>query len=289
MNDADFRQTEGFTEEQLYSTASFQSKDLRGIGLADLDMTAWDFRGQDLTGASLQHSNLTIAKLNGADLRGADLSRSTMALAELNGADLRNANLDDTDRLLLPWAMADSQTLYNQWTTFVPGFDPQAAGLTFVASPAGDLDANDALDVVDVDALVRKIRTGRSQPLWLPNGAYDLNQDGMIDEQDLHVWVKDLKNTWFGDANLDLEFNSGDMVQVFAAGKYETEEAAGWSEGDWKGDGVFDSSDMVAAFADGGYEQGLKTAANVVPEPASAIVLLASLVIIATHRRRFDP
>ena len=33
------------------------------------------------------------------------------------------------------------------------------------------------------------------------------------------IWVNDLKNTWIGDANLDLEFNSGDMVQVFVAGQ----------------------------------------------------------------------
>ena len=52
---------------------------------------------------------------------------------------------------------------------------------------------------------------------------YDLNGDGVVDFEDRKLWVEDsaFKNTWIGDANLDLEFNSCDMVQVFAAGKYE--------------------------------------------------------------------
>ena len=42
---------DGFTKEQLYSTASYQQRNLRGIGLSDNDLTGWDFSGQDLTGA----------------------------------------------------------------------------------------------------------------------------------------------------------------------------------------------------------------------------------------------
>ncbi len=51
---------------------------------------------------------------------------------------------------------------------------------------------------------------------------FDVNQDGIVDELDLSDWVTTIKHTWFGDANLDGEFNSGDLVQVLAAGKYET-------------------------------------------------------------------
>jgi hypothetical protein len=56
-----------------------------------------------------------------------------------------------------------------------------------------------------------------------------------------------------GDANRDGLFNSGDLVQVFQFGKYQTGEPALWSEGDWNGDGYFDTSDMVLAFQSGGY------------------------------------
>ena len=56
--------------------------------------------------------------------------------------------------------------------------------------------------------------------------AFDLNDDGVVNYADREVWVNDLKNTWIGDANLNGEFNSGDMVQVFSRGKYETGEDA---------------------------------------------------------------
>jgi hypothetical protein len=79
------------------------------------------------------------------------------------------------------------------------------------------------------------------------------------------------------------------MTQVFAAGKYETGEEAGWANGDWNGDGFFSSRDMVAAFVDGGYEMGPRTDAAAVPEPTSAVLLLGSLIFIATRRRCLDP
>ena len=68
------------------------------------------------------------------------------------------------------------------------------------------------------------------------------------------------------------------QVQVFAAGKYETGQPAGWADGDWDANSVFDSSDLVAAFADGGYEQGQKVSSTAaVPEPASAALLLLAI------------
>ena len=71
---------------------------------------------------------------------------------------------------------------------------------------------------------------------------------------DHEIWVHELKHTWYGDADLNDEFNSNDFVQVFQAGKYETVLDAGWAEGDWDASGTFDSSDFVVAFQDGGYD-----------------------------------
>ena len=44
-------------------------------------------------------------------------------------------------------------------------------------------------------------------------------------------------------------------AEYFDRTGYPEGEIAGWSDGDWNGDGVFDSSDMVTAFVDGGYEK----------------------------------
>ncbi|MCP4193349.1 MAG: tandem-95 repeat protein [Planctomycetaceae bacterium] len=68
-----------------------------------------------------------------------------------------------------------------------------------------------------------------------------------------------------GDANRDGKFNSSDLVQVFAAGKFEdgTPNNSTWEEGDWDGDGDFTSSDIVIAFQAGHYSAAAK--ANVSP------------------------
>ena len=133
---------------------------------------------------------------------------------------------------------------------------------------SSDCDANGVLGAADVDLLSAEIGAGTNQ------SQFDLDGDRRVDEDDHGIWVKDAMNTWFGDANLDGEFNSSDMVQVFTGGKYETEQEAGWAEGDWNASGFFDSGDMVAAFTDGGYEQGQRTAAQSVPEPTSVLPLM---------------
>ena len=118
--------------------------------------------------------------------------------------------------------------------------------------------------------------------------AYDLNADTHVNQLDRYRWVKWFKGTYFGDADLSSEFTSSDMVQVFAAGKYETGKDAGWAEGDWNGDGIFNSSDMVAAFVDGGYEKGPPMNATAVPEPISVMLLMTGLIAVVVWQRRFQ-
>ncbi|MEZ6119157.1 MAG: pentapeptide repeat-containing protein [Pirellulaceae bacterium] len=60
----------GFTKEQLYSTASYQAKDLHGIGLSSNDLSGWDFSDQKLDAASFRSSTLTNADQTGATIVG---------------------------------------------------------------------------------------------------------------------------------------------------------------------------------------------------------------------------
>jgi uncharacterized protein YjbI with pentapeptide repeats len=93
----------GFTKEQLYSTASYQAKDLRGIRLSavpvgyslDSDLSGWDFSAQDLTGASFVYANLSGADLSGATLingRFSGVQNLTYFEANLRNADLTAAD-----------------------------------------------------------------------------------------------------------------------------------------------------------------------------------------------------
>lgn len=57
-----------------------------------------------------------------------------------------------------------------------------------------------------------------------------------------------------GDANLDNQFDSSDLTQLFQGGAYETGQPATWTTGDFDGDGLFTSSDLVLANQSGSYE-----------------------------------
>lgn len=136
----------------------------------------------------------------------------------------------------------------------------------------GDLDGDEQLDITDINQLTDAIADATDDL------KFDVNWSGTIDETDLDSWVHSAKKTFFGDANLDDQFNTGDLVQVLGARKYETQEHAGWGEGDWNGDGVFDTGDLVKALDDGGYEMGPRGNAVAVPEPTGWLLLIMGLL-----------
>jgi hypothetical protein len=140
----------------------------------------------------------------------------------------------------------------------------------------GDFDGNSTLDAADIDLLNAEIRSGAN------NASFDLTQDNLVDQNDRTRWVKDLRKTWFGDANMDGEFNSADFVGVFQLGQYEDGVAGNstWVSGDWNGDTEFDSADFVYAFQDGGYERGPLTAVANVPEPSLGVLIAGCLLFV---------
>ncbi|MCA9212207.1 MAG: hypothetical protein KDB27_04005 [Planctomycetales bacterium] len=124
-----------------------------------------------------------------------------------------------------------------------------------------------------IDELFAAIREGTGGDL------YDVSFDGFVDSEDIRAWVHQIANTYFGDANLDGEFNAADLTLVFESGQYEDGVGGNsiWSTGDWNGDGEFDSRDFVLAFQDGGYEEGPRPAAVPVPEPSSVWLFLVAI------------
>jgi hypothetical protein len=140
--------------------------------------------------------------------------------------------------------------------------------------PRGDFNDDGLVDEVDINLLFAQIRAA------VPDVDFDLTGDAMVNETDRDEMILNVLGTTFGDANLDGIFNSSDLVQVFAVGKYEDNAPlnAGWSDGDWNADGDFGTGDLVLAFQQGGY-----TAAS---EPAHA---LARQHILAATLAWLDP
>lgn len=145
----------------------------------------------------------------------------------------------------------------------------------------GDFNENGELDVDDIDMLSAAAFAGNNP------AEFDLNGDGNVDQLDRSAWIVELKNTWFGDSNLDGEFNSSDFVLVFTGGEYEDAEGGNstWAEGDWNGDGEFNSSDFVVAFSGGGFEVGPRVATQTVPEPGAIVLIVAGLLGLTAIRR----
>jgi uncharacterized protein YjbI with pentapeptide repeats len=100
-----YRSSPGLSASQLYSTASYQNRDLTGLGLGGINAAAWNFRSQNLTSATFLGSTLTSADFAGATINHAVFSNSTLpfAAAQLTSTasfasrDLRGVKLLATD------------------------------------------------------------------------------------------------------------------------------------------------------------------------------------------------
>jgi len=198
-----------------------------------------------------------------------------MDVVSFSGQDI--AQIDDQDSTMIgvfsPDPLGEEGEILN--AGLVVKFLFQEAGIP------GDFDSNGVLEANDIDLLSAEVRAGSNTP------SFDLNDDNLVNNGDRTVWVNELKQTYFGDADLNGEFNSGDFVIVFQAGEYEDGVAgnSGWATGDWDGDTEFASGDFVVAFQAGGFEQGPRAAVAAVPEPASW-VLLSLALLMTFHRRR---
>jgi hypothetical protein len=143
----------------------------------------------------------------------------------------------------------------------------------------GDFNLNGSLDLPDINDLTGQSASGAN------TATYDLNGDALVNEGDIGVWINDLFNSWVGDANLDGEFNSADLVNVLASGTYEADIDSVWETGDFNGDGRTTSGDLVSALAGGGYEAGPRAAVAAVPEPAGCTLLLLGSLMFVRRRR----
>lgn len=151
---------------------------------------------------------------------------------------------------------------------------------TIVSKPsvAGDFNGNGVLDSRDIDLLTDDVH----------DPSLDVTGDGVVNEDDRVFWVEDLKHTWFGDADLDGEFNSHDFIIMLQGGEYfdDVPMNSTWAEGDFNGDGDFDPFDFVFVFQLGGYEKGPRPDVAVVPEPAGWLSLvLAAFWLIGIRRK----
>ena len=149
------------------------------------------------------------------------------------------------------------------------------------SSILGDFNQDGVLDAIDIDSLSAEVLAETNNP------SFDVSGDGLVNADDRRVWVNDLRLTYFGDSDLNGEFDEQDIVTAFVVGKY-LESSAGWAEGDWDGDLRFDEQDFILAFQAGGYGAGARGVARAVPEPTGfgiAFTLIVTLLLRTSLRR----
>lgn len=142
----------------------------------------------------------------------------------------------------------------------------------------GDFDANGVVDVIDIDLLSRAIRENSEDT------QFDLDESGDTNFEDLRFMIDQVIRSYFGDANLDGEFNTSDFILVFQENEYEDGIPGNstWSTGDWNGNGDFETGDFILAFQSDGYEKGRRTRFQNVPEPTYSLpIVLLTLLALA--------
>jgi len=136
----------------------------------------------------------------------------------------------------------------------------------------GDFDGSGKLDIADIDLLTAHIVSGTHL------AGFDLDGDSLVDDADRRIWVENIKQTYFGDANLDLTVDFADFVSL--ANHFS--EPGGWAQGDFDGSGDVQFPDFVLLADNFGNSAD---AAASVPEPASGLLLFIGATVLVRQRR----
>jgi uncharacterized protein YjbI with pentapeptide repeats len=150
------------TLDQLYSTASYQARDLRGIG----------FGGSHLPGANLAGQDLADANFNGSHLPAANLSRANLANVNFQGAGMTGANLSHAAITNADFS-GSATAIFDEWGEYVgadvvPGTELTRANLSGADARGANFDYA-VLNGANTTNLIRP--NGHVSGVDLPAGA----------------------------------------------------------------------------------------------------------------------
>ena len=147
--------------------------------------------------------------------------------------------------------------------------------LVIIPPTACDLNGDTQCDAHDIDALTEVVRSE------VYESSFDLNEDQSVNHEDRRIWVEDLVNTSFGDANLDGKVDSSDLNQL--ALNWQDTNVSSWSMGDFGGDGRVSSSDLNDLALN--WQKGV-VVASAVPEPSGRLLVLFGIFAGHGMKRR---
>lgn len=160
-----------------------------------------------------------------------------------------------------------------QGSGFLDG-QPQIWQATWYVPTGADLDGNDQLDITDVDFLHTAVRDSWTNP------AFDLDQSGTVDFDDLQHMIETELGTLSGDANLDGAVDFPDFLALSASFGQDGD----WAEGDFDADGTVLFPDFLLLSTNFGKDANV--AAAIVPEPAGVCLAMFGVLGLIGFRRR---
>ena len=146
--------------------------------------------------------------------------------------------------------------------------------IELTGSIIGDLDGSGGFSPADVDLLTAAIQSGNT------NTEFDVNNDGLVNEDDCSYLVTDIVGTLRGDNDFDFEVDLLDFAEL--AVNYN--QPGGWAQGDYNCDGVVDLIDFSELAINYNKSAGSAAALNV-PEPSSHILVLLAYLLCSGRRR----
>ena len=134
----------------------------------------------------------------------------------------------------------------------------------------GDFNDDGMIGVADIDLLTAAIGG--------TDLSFDLNGDRMLSQLDRVVWVNDIAQTFFGDADGDRSVTFADFLIL----SENFGSAGGWAEGDFDGTGTVAFADFLALSEN----FGRTNAAATVPEPSGLGILILTALCCSRCRSR---
>ena len=196
-----------------------------------------------------------------------------------------DVHLDDT--LVLTGQQLDSTGSFAgdvTWPAEASEFEPHflvaqddtgefAYNATCPMSLPGDFNGNGTHDAEDIDLLYAESASGSPDP------SYDLSGDGLVDQADVDVLIRDLMGTEYGDANLDRAVDGADLSLM---GAKWLQSGYGWGDGNFSGDAAVDGADLSLMGAKWLWEAPV----GAMPEPATLTLLTIGGLALLRRRRK---